>query len=105
MRLGLSHLRQQLHSFRIIDSSYCLNCPNCLETVTHYLLNCPQYTCTRLEMMTDMVEIVVGNGMNFENYHAFVNIMLQGSDQLTEQENIQVLNMVQKFIGSTQRFM
>jgi len=55
--------------------------------------------------MTDMEEIMVGHGMDIENHHTLVNIMLQGSDQLTEQENIQILNMVQKFIGSTRRFM
>jgi len=40
--------------------------------------------------MTDMGEIVVGHGNDIENHHALVNIMLQGSDQLTEQENIQI---------------
>ena len=77
MRLGLSQLRQQLHSFGTIDSSYCLNCPNCLETVTHYPLNCP-----RLEMMIDVGEMVVGHGMDFENHHTIVNVMLQGSGQI-----------------------
>jgi len=51
-------------------------------------------------------EIVVGDAMDIENHHTLVNIiMLQGSDQLTEQENIQILNMVQRFIGSTPGFM
>ena len=31
--------------------------------------------------------------------------MLQGSDQLTEQENIQIYNIVQRFIGSIRGFM
>ena len=52
-----------------------------------------------------MGEIVVGHDTDIENYHTLVNIMLQGSDQLTEQENIQIFNMVQKFICSTRRFM
>ena len=105
MRLGLSHLRQQLHSFHIIDSPYCLHCPNQLETVTHYLLNCPQYTDTRLKMMTDIGETVAGHGMDIENHRTLINILLNGNDQLSEYENLQIFNIVQRFIGSTQRFM
>jgi len=46
-------------------------------------------------MMTDMGEMVVGHGMDIENLHTLVNIMLQGSDQLTEQEKIQIFSIVQ----------
>ena len=47
----------------------------------------------------------MGYGMDVENNYTPVNIMLQGSEQLTEQENIEILNIVQRFIGSTRRFM
>ena len=43
--------------------------------------------------------------MDIEHHHILVNIMLQGNDQLTEQENIQIFNLVQRFIGSTWIFM
>ena len=52
-----------------------------------------------------MAQRVVGYGMDIENHHTLVNITLQGSDQLTEQENIQIFNIVQKLIGSNGRFM
>ena len=58
MRLGLSHLRQQLHSFKIIDSPYCTHCTDRLETTTHYLLTCPKYT----DIILFKISILVWSG-------------------------------------------
>jgi len=52
-------------------------------------------------MMTNMGEIVVGHDTDIENYHTLVNIMLQGSDQLTEQENIQIWGMMKLDVSLT----
>jgi len=43
--------------------------------------------------------------MDIKNHCTLVDIMLQGNEQLTEQENIQIINIGQRFIRSTQRFM
>ena len=78
MRLGLSHLNQQLHSFGIVPSPHCQHCPERLETVSHYLLHCSRYTGIRTEMMADIAALVEVNGitLDIDNHRRVVNILL-----------------------------
>ena len=58
MRLGLSHLKQQLNSCGIIDSPFCNHCTSRLETTTHYLLNCSRHTYIGDDMLRQIGGIV-----------------------------------------------
>ena len=99
MRLGLSHLKQQLNSFGIIDTPYCDHCTSRLEMTTHYLMNCPRYTDIRDDMLRQIWGIVERYGMVNENNLRYLNkLLLEGDNRLTENENIDVFKIVETFI-------
>ena len=104
MRLGLSHLRQQLHSYHIIDSPYCLgsNCHRQPESTEHYFLHCLLYAASRNEMIRGLGLTVARLGINTNSQ--LVKLMLNGHKELSISENITLQNFVQIFINSTGRF-
>ena len=105
MRMGLSHLRQHLNSFGIIDSPFCEHCIGRMETTTHYLLTCPRYTDDRNEMIRVVGGIVGRHNINIDNNLIQIkNILLEGYNQMTQSENTAILNAVELFIENTTRF-
>ena len=86
MRLGLSHLKQQLQSFGIVPSPFCVTCPLRLETVSHYLLNCPRYTGIRAEMIEGVGAVLEASGINLDinNKIIMLDITLKGHSMLPE---------------------
>ena len=55
------------------------------------------YTIIMLSYDVRHGEIVIGPiGMDIENHHILVNIMLNDNNQLAEQGNTQIFNIVQK---------
>ena len=104
MRLGLSHLRQQLYSFRIIDSFYCTHCTDRLETTTYYLLTCPKYTDICDEMLRLVGEIGARHGINLDDLIKLKSILLKGDSNMTLAENNLLFDAVQKYIGKSKRF-
>ena len=104
MRLGLSHLIQQLHSFKIIDSPYCTHCTDRLETTTHYLLTCPKYTDIRDEMLRLVGEIGARHGINLDDLTKLKSILLKGNNNMTLEENNLIFDAVQQYISKSKRF-
>ena len=107
MRLGLSHLRQQLHSFGIIPRPECTTCTNRLETVTHYLLHCSRYTGIHEEMMDGIRALVEVNGLNLDinNHRHMVNTLLHGNSGFDDDDvNQSIFNFVEAYISDSQRF-
>jgi hypothetical protein len=104
MRLGLSHLKQQLQSFGIIESLYCMHCTNRLETTTHYLLTCPKYTDIRDEMLGLVGGIGAKYGINIDNLIKLKSLLLEGESKMTLEENIQIFDAVQQYIAKSKRF-
>ena len=104
MRLGLSHLRQHLHSHHIIESPYCPNsCWDRLaEGTEHYFLHCPQYAASRDQMLGGLGPTVDKLGVN-RNIE-IVKLILNGHSELSFAENISLLRTVQQFINNTGRF-
>ena len=95
MRLGLSHLKQQLNSFGIIDTPYCDHCTSRLETTTHYLLNCPRYTDIRDDMLRQIEDIMKKYGMANENNLRYLNkLLLEGDNRLTEMKTLMYLRLL-----------
>ena len=104
MRLGLSHLRQQLHSHHIIPSPFCLN-PNCdqkPETTQHYLLECPKYAAERQRLLEALEPYTDRTGIN--TLTKLTKFMLYGHIDLTTNENQEIFRIVQHFIIITNRF-
>jgi len=104
MRLGLSHLRQQLHSCNIVDSPHCLN-PTCIEipeTPQHYFLECPQFAAGRHRLL-QVLEPIAGR-LGLHTHTHLTKLILYGQNELTIRENQELFRNVQYFITTTSRF-
>ena len=88
MRLGLSHLRNHLSNYTIIQSKFCDN-PNCdliSETSSHFLLFSPRYGPERHKVLSE-ISTIIFPGTNYNTVIAIMpgylcNILLQGSEDL-----------------------
>ena len=93
MHLGLSHLRNHSFNYNIIQSKFCEN-PNCnliSETSSHFLLFCPLYGPQRYKMLSE-ISTIIFPGTNYNTVIAIMpgylcNILLQGSEELSLDEN------------------
>ncbi len=109
MRLGLSALKEQLHSHHIIEDPTCLQCRNEDETIEHYLLVCTRHVGARRVMFQRLGPLVAGLGINFNNINNNTNmritsVLLSGSEELPYDDNIQIMQIVQDFITASKRF-
>ena len=90
LRLGCSSLNFDLHRKSITDS------PNCrcggIETVGHFLLQCPLYNVLRNNLLSDLP------------CPATHQHLLYGSELLDDSQNCQLFEKVQKFVIATGRF-
>ena len=85
MRLWLSHLKNHLFNYNILQSKYCEN-PNCdliFETSSHFLI-CPRYGPQRHTMLSE-ISTIIFPGTNYNTFIAIMpdclcNILLQGSE-------------------------
>ena len=93
LRMNSSSLNSHLFIRNLVES------PNCrcggLETNSHFLLSCPIYTIIRQELLTSLS----GLPLQIDS-----NILLFGSNQLSDEQNSTVFIMVQKFIIKSKRF-
>ena len=104
MRLGLGHLRQQLHTHHIVETPYCLHscCHQKPESTDHYLLQCPKYAASRELLLRGLGPTVDRLGINTSS--DLINLLLNGHQDLSFQENINLLVSVQLYIKNTGRF-
>ena len=81
MRLGLSHLRQQLHTHHIVETPYCLHscCHQQPESTDHYLLQCPKYAASRELLLRGLGPTVDRLGINTSS--DLINLLLNGHRQ------------------------
>ncbi len=105
LRLGLSPLKQHLHSHGIILSPICQQCRlDVEETAVHYLLLCPKYAVQRQDLLSFLRPVAGGLNININNTHIATELLLHGSINLSTELNITLFNNVQAFITSTKRF-
>ena len=90
LRLGCSSLNHDLYRKSIIDSPLC-SCGS-VETIKHFLLECPLYNALRTELLASIPCLPTTNNL------------LYGHDRLTTDENILIFLSVQKYILATKRF-
>jgi len=57
-RLGLSPLRADLFTYRIIENIFCQECKESAETLSHFLLQCPKYCAPRQTMLQALLTMV-----------------------------------------------
>ena len=90
IRIGCSALNSDLFRKNIVNSPRC----TCIEIPTHYLLNCPHYKIPRQRHIFAL------------NLHIPLSteLLLVGSNELTINQNTEIVLSVQKFILSSKRF-
>ena len=111
MRLGLSHLKNHLFNYNILQSKFCenSNCDLISKTSSHFLLFCPRYGPQRHTMLSENSTIIFP-GTKYNTVFAVMpeylcNILLQGSEDLSLNENKKkAFDCVFKFINDCVRF-
>ena len=70
LRLGLSHLKQHLYNYNLINPPYCENndCLRLHETSAHYFLFSPKYHSQRQRMLTRISDMCFP-GLNYNVVH------------------------------------
>ena len=104
MRLGLSHLKQQLHAFGIIGDPSCQQCGAEYETTTHYLMNCPLHADARAIMLNGLDPVITRHNLDMGNIKQLTEIVLGGHTSFTEKENQNIFTIVQTYIEMSRRF-
>ena len=92
LRTGCSTLRLHLYSKNIIESPLC-NCGE-IEDSFHFFFECNQYNLIRRDMLTCISTICNPN----------LNILLHGSNGLSEEQNLNIFVAVHNFIIKSKRF-
>jgi hypothetical protein len=109
LRLGLSGLAFQRYEYNHIDNPKCPNCNATPEDLIHYFIICRHYRIPREQFLQEICEIFYSNNIevNFLKRHFrdfLIKTLLKGSLLLTDDENISIFRITQKYIESTQRF-
>ena len=105
IRLGLSPLKHQLHSFGIISRPICENCEIEEESPIHYFLHCPKFSAQQTVLLVSVCGILpfdVLSGLLDE--YMLVNCFLKGIDDVSPDTNKMLLNAVIEYIKQTNRF-
>ena len=104
MRLGLSALKYQLHSFGIIDNPTCDFCHLANETAVHYFLQCPMFAMPRISFIVSITDVVPFQLLSQLSDQGLTDLALKGSSHLTKSVNLELFKNVQRYIFETSRF-
>ena len=103
LRLGLSHLNKHKFNHGFLDTvNPMCSCNTEDETVTHYLLRCPNYTQQRMHLMNKITEL--NPNLLVENHNVLSSILLYGSKQFDNQMNSKIINLTIEYIHTSERF-
>ena len=94
LRTECSSLNQHLHKRNLVGNPYCI-CGE-VESNTHYLWPGPRYTLMRDEMVTSISQIT--------NLTITTDVLLFGTDEVSDEVNTTIFEAVQKFIKTSKRF-
>ena len=89
-----SSLNQHLHKRNLVCNAFCI-CGE-VESNTHYLLTCPRYTRMRDEMVKSINQIT--------NPTITTDVLLFGTDEVSDEVNTTIFKAVQIFIKTSKRF-
>ena len=93
LRNNCSDLKSDLHKNHISESNLC-HCGYYVEDAEHYFFHCLSYTNQRLMLFRKL-----------RKYHPLnLNLLLFGSDNLSLNDNIEIVYSVQEFIKNSGRF-
>jgi len=105
LRLGLSPLKQHLYAHGIMPSSLCIQCNSgAEETTRHYLLQCPKYAECRHDLLSNLLPVIGGLNININDTSNFTKLLLNGSANLSSENNTTLFKLVETYIRNTKRF-
>ena len=96
LRSSYSFLNYDLSKVNIVNDAAC-SCGAPREDAFHYFFTCPNYTEIRRIMMNNL------NWVQTSDWN--LNLLIRGSDDLTYEENINIIKHVFNFIKSSKRFL
>ncbi len=104
LRLGCSDLNYDKHRIGISDSNLCL-CGD-IETSDHYLLQCGNNLVAKVTMIDSITDILLNKGLNQTQIDDMldVQLLLKGSNNLSQKENENIFQAVHIFISDSKRF-
>ena len=109
IRMGLSALNAQRHSYNFIPSGICHKCNAKSEDTVHYFLVCPSYTAQRTQLLQDLLLAmpeIFGPLVNFStskaSTDALMNFLMFGTNN--EPTDKIVFTFVQNYIRDGKRF-
>ena len=107
LRLGMSPLAAHLFPYGSADTPLC-SC-GVRETTQHFLLECPHFAAQRTVLLVAIRDIIAPNlhwtVLPTIDKDRFMHIVLNGSNDLEDEDNVNLFKYVQCFIMSTGRFM
>ena len=106
LRLGQCHLNQHKFKCGQADTELC-SC-GMVEDVAHFLLECPKYAAHRVALLVSIANLISPGVrytllLHIDKKH-ILNIMLNGSSDLSLEENTQIFHFVQTFLKQSNRF-
>ena len=95
MRMGCSQLNSDLHRIGVVESPSC-SCGADIENIYHFFFQCSKYVLLRNELQSEIT--------NLGNFN--LNTILFGNrgQGVTQSQNEDIFNAVQKFIKNSGRF-
>ena len=103
LRLGLSHLNKHKFNHGFLDTvNPMCSCNTEDETVTRYLLHCPNYTQQRMHLMNRITGL--NPNILVENDNVLSSILLYGLNQFNNIMNSKIINMTIAYIHTSERF-
>lgn len=98
MRLNFSDLNSHLFDKHCIPSPLC-DCRQSDETVEHYFLECSRYDEQRNDLLSALYDLVAEYNIDFD-----INMVLNGSPTISNEDNVKLTQAVHDYIQGTQRF-
>ena len=96
LRSGVANLNHFLFRLNSINSPNCIYCINEVETVKHYLLDCPRHILARNKFISKLNNLGISQG------HVSVPILLSGTD-FSPNKWRKVMNAIYTYIKDTGR--
>ena len=98
LRMKCSNLNHHLCILHVLESPFCSFCNNTVEDNYHYFFVCPLYYAER-NVLFPKVNNILQNRDTLT-----VDILLNGSEYLPLKENVEIIELVEKYIHNTGRF-
>jgi hypothetical protein len=109
MRMGLSGLKAQRHDYNHVPLPTCDYCGARKEDVMHYMLQCRAFTNSREIFMVEVINLYRSQNVFLDLTRtlvkkALITSLLYGEPQFVERENVELFEIVQRYICASKRF-